>query len=250
MTLNELMDLANNGDLKAMQELGEYYLNINQYSEAWEWFSKSADRGFTQSIVNAAFVGMVVALTYLQGLGDINKAIKVFKKTLEYSNRTIQAKDVPQNVKKNIADQIPAILFQLGYCLYIMDSIDESMQYLTQAGAKTNPDCQVVLGLCYFDKGASTGSFSFMKTALPLLKGVDHASLSENEDVKYMAYMNLSQIYRLADELKIPGLKKDIGLSYEYCLKASHCGNGWGEKAQKELRKYKKGLFGGYSYKE
>lgn len=250
MTLNEVNNLANNGDLKAMQALGEYYLNNDMYTEAWSWFSKAADAGYTQSIISAAYAGIMVGEANLKGTGKIDEAVKVYKKTLKYSYCLMQEKDVPQNTKNNIAKEIPTILFKLGYCLYLNEMIDEAIQYLTKPEAKTNPDCRVVLGICYFEKAGITGSFSLIKDALPLLKEVDHASLSEHEDVKYMAYMKLSLIYRLADELKLPGIKKDMDLSYAYCLKATQCGDGWGKKAQEELRKYKKRLFGGYTYIE
>ncbi len=249
MTLIEAIGHAKRGDVQAMQALGEYYLGEKNFASAWDWFSQAADLGYTRSIVNATYVGFQVSVADIRALADFEKAQSDLKKTLEYSDKAIQMDDVPSNMKESIATQIPYNLFLLGYCLYMQDEVDDAISYLSRSEAQT-PDCRVVMGLCYFEKAVSTQSVSYWSSALSLLKEVDRASLDSNEDLKFMAYNNLSLIYRMAEDLGIPGLRKDINLSYTYCLKASQCGDGWGEKAQAELKKYKKKLMGGYSYSE
>lgn len=151
MTREEAFNLANSGNVTAMQSLGEYYLNNNHYPDAWKWFSKAADLGYTKSAVNASYVGEIYGVATLKGLGDICGAAEIFKKTLDYCYKAVASDDVPANIRQTLASHLPNLLFELGYCFYMQDEIDKAEYYLKQ-GAANDADCHVLLGLCIFMK--------------------------------------------------------------------------------------------------
>lgn len=62
MTLEEAIQLANNGDQEAMFQLGQYYWKQEkQYQEAQNWYLKGAEAGDVRCMALAALSGNVLA---------------------------------------------------------------------------------------------------------------------------------------------------------------------------------------------
>ena len=56
MTLEEAIELANQGDLEVMQTLGSYYYDQNEYGDARDWYCRAAAGGRVQAMVPAALL--------------------------------------------------------------------------------------------------------------------------------------------------------------------------------------------------
>jgi TPR repeat protein len=48
-SLNELLEMATQGNVDAQYELGRYYFNEKNYLEAYEWWKKATEQGHTEA---------------------------------------------------------------------------------------------------------------------------------------------------------------------------------------------------------
>lgn len=262
MTVTEMTNLANNGDVKAMSALGEYYTKNKHTYEAWKWYTMAAENGHTPSIVYAALSGKIIAIALVKGASDIEGAIEAYEKTVKYSDLSLKSAEVPQVTKKSIADQLPSILFRLGYFLFMKGRFETAEHYMQHPAVQKDPACRLILGLCYFDRSLMEKNTKLIQQAVPLLKAVEQTTLAEYkyDDIEYMAflnymaYTNLAHIYRIPDAFELRSIKSNVVAAREYVVKSIPFGDKFdadlGDTARKELQKYKKGFFGGYSYIE
>ena len=56
MTLEEAIELANQGNLEVMTTLASYYYDHNEYNEAKAWYCRAAEGGLVQAFIPAALL--------------------------------------------------------------------------------------------------------------------------------------------------------------------------------------------------
>lgn len=63
MTLEEAIQLADSGDVSAMNSLGDYYYNKDSIIDAYKWYSISANAGDSYGTLLAMKCEMMFAIT-------------------------------------------------------------------------------------------------------------------------------------------------------------------------------------------
>ena len=71
---------AEKGNLEAIKEIGNYYLDKQQFAQALQWYRRAAERNFPKALYN-------IGIMYLNGLGvvkSVQEAISYFEKSALY----------------------------------------------------------------------------------------------------------------------------------------------------------------------
>lgn len=249
MTLEEAKSNASRGDVQSMHALGQYYMEKENYVEAWDWFGKAADLNHVPSIVHAALIGPLVSYSTMKAIG-MQEGAESYIRTYSYQAKVLRCGDVPQTTKESVRQEIPETLYYIGNCLYFSDNVNDARRYLESDVVKEDCRCRILLGLCYFDIGAEDGDDNMLTRSCALLESVDRLNAEMQEEAVYLAYMSLAILYRCAGDLGLPGVTQDIKKSYDCVLKASQLPSSLADGAKEELKKYNKSIFGKWSYTE
>lgn len=249
MTIEEAKSNASHGDVQAMHALGQYYMEKENYVEAWDWFGKAADLNHVPSIVHAALIGPLVSYSTMKAIG-MQEGAEAYIRTYSYQAKVLCCEDVPHTTKESVLKKIPDTLYYIGNCLYFSDKVSDARRYLESDVVKGDCRCRILLGLCYFDIGAQNGDDNMLTRSCALLESIDCLNDEMQEEAIYLAYMSLAVLYRCAGDLGLPGVTQDIKKSYDCVFKASQLSNELADNAKEELRKYKKSIFGKWTYSE
>ena len=162
-----LMQKADSGDVKAQNELGQFYAEKGYFIEATKWYRKAANQGDAEAQFN-------MALAFYNGSGVVFNEDSAFFYQLKaaeqgYANAQIEigacyenGKHVDKDMAKAIywyekaAEQnIPMAQYQLSYLYYkgegVGQDIEKSLHYLREAANYGLPIAQYNLGLLYRD---------------------------------------------------------------------------------------------------
>lgn len=259
MTYEEAVSLANSGDIGAMYTLGNFHFQKDEPQDAFEWFSKAADLGFTLCAALAALSGFVhshICLTTFKNTPfcDKQELAAILEKVHKYSLVALESDQVEEQTKEAIRNQLPDVLYYRGFCLYAHDKMDEAYAWLRENLSRLDEKGKVLYGVCGFEialDDATDGNttVSLVNEAYPLLKLVDRTEIND-DTVLYAAYLYLSIAYRIGEGLYIKNHHNDIGKAREYILTATQRikDEDYLNLANKQLAHYKKKLLGGYTF--
>ena len=165
--LTSLIKAAKAGDSGSQNDLGGYYLETQNYNEAFKWFQKSAEQDFISAYFN-------LGIFHINGFGtekDVEKAISHFAKSyekgnghaalllgyiyLDEGNDCFEPQKAIQWFENAAKHKIPQADFIIGN-LYLRGDIVEkndtlAFHHIRQAAYHGNPLGQFVLGLFYRD---------------------------------------------------------------------------------------------------
>lgn len=244
MTVSEALLAASKGDVEAMDALGQYYWANEKVAESWTWFVKGAERNYPPSIVRAAIVGVVYAYSLTKAVGVDAEVAKTWEEVYRYSYIAICDPTTSEKDRTIINSDLPTTLYYLCYCYYCLRRYSDCIRYLNHPVGLSDTNCQVLLGLALLADETQDYIEKYYRVA-QLLQGIDSIECTEDL-VIYLAYSHLATIYRYG----CPGVNKDLSLSYYYVSRAAQRAGIFAEDAQMELQKYRKRLFGGYTYQE
>ena len=216
-----------------MNAVGKSFLSEKKYPDAWEWFSKAADRGDMKSIVSAALLSPLLATAAMKSQGMTQGNVGLMEKMIEYARTAQESAEVPSKTKEDIGKNLPTVLYCLCCSHYFLGNGREAVKYSFEKEADSNAACRVIRGLCFSTLALKSGGSPFLAQARPLLEEVDAANIQEAA-VKFQAYMVLALIYRDAENLQIAHVKSDIGVSRDYVVKASMLGGEFGAAGKTE----------------
>lgn len=252
MALEELIQSANDGDVNAMNQLGDHYVEDKDYSEALSWFSKSAEAGNLYGTARAMSAARVVALLYEDV--DSEEVRRNLSIALDHCLALLSSNDESDTglrVQFAALKAYPAIIFGLASSFYDDGNIEAAKRMLQDEDDTT---LKVLLGLCYMKTRSSDANE--MRCAFEAAYSLLH--IVETEEVpdlpvryQYIALMALSTLYRIAGEIGIQGVPVDINRAYQCVLKASNLSElpeAVCTHTNAELGKYHKKFFGGYYY--
>lgn len=246
MTLEEVTRLAEDGNVDAMYALGNHYYQEKEFIDACEWFDHAACGGLTESYPLAMMTNSIAALM-IQEMGLWQRALDHWRNVLKWCGAIFAEPDLFGEQTKDAAqEQFKECTYGMGYNFYRMKQIPDAMKLLKN-GLETDNRCKLLFGLCTFDcygEDAVAG----MREAYNYLVVAETDCPDVADDLTFQALMLLANLYRHAHVINVAGVRTDIGRAYQCVAKAATLPDELGAAAQKELKKYTKGLFGSYTY--
>lgn len=248
MTLEEAIQEANSGNIDAMNQLGHYFRQEHEMAKALEWFRRSAEAGSIRGAFDALPIARQMAIASEDV--DDDEAFSKWSLAFDLCQQILNSNEdgpLADLSKRVAADFFPEIIFGTGRTLYELKEYDAAKNVLEAAASQGAEPPKVVLGLC----NARLHNYC---EAYPLLRPVETEEI-EGLSIKYhfLALIMLSNIYRYASDMRIPGIATDVERAYQCVQKASALPglpDAVRESAYQELGKYRKSFLGGYTYKE
>lgn len=246
MTLEEAVQAAENGNIGAMNALGQYYFENNEVGNACEWYERAATNGHTPSFPMAMMLNATTALS-LQGLQFWEQALEFWSNTQKWCGAIIKEADLFSEEAVDLAiKHFKDSCYGIGYNLYRMKRFQEAMKLL-RSNVDEDSRCKLLFGLCAFECHGDD-AVSGLKEAYNYLMVAENDCPDIADDLIFQALMLLANLYRHAHIIHIPGVRTDIARAYQCVEKAAMLPDEIGVAAQEELKKYSKGLFGSYTY--
>lgn len=247
MTLDQLAQAANNGDVESMFTLGNHYFDQKQWTDAWEWLTKAAENGHVGAAAIALLFGDSIARAF-ESIPLYDKAFDAWSKCYDCFD-LVWNNDIAESAKKMASGKVVDIVYGMGYCKYCLAAVNsDSSEYANAkvyfesiAANMDDPRAKVMTGLCYSSLGDYASAFPFlneMKSNINLGK----------DGINFEAWMTLALIHRTADSLSIPGVHTNMAAAYQCVAEAAKIPGSCGEFAQKDLQKYRKNFFGKITY--
>lgn len=135
--------------------------------------------------------------------------------------------------------------YGLGYSLYYLHEYQKAANVLCDF-INSNERCRFLFGMvlwsAYEDKMAGA------REAYQYIQTVETSALDVEPELIYEGLLTLALIYRSAHLLNIPGVQTDIERAYHCVRQAASLPGEMGQSAAEELKKYRQGFFGGYTY--
>jgi len=238
MTLQEVIQAANGGDITAMYTLGDYYFDQHEWSNAWKWLSMAADQGHINAAVESLLIGDKLA-HYYEALPDYEMAYQCWAKCFRYIGRVAKVPNKTEDLENLIIGKYPDIVYGICYTLYCKKDYQKAREFLEgMIDPNSEKRMSVLLGLCY-------GKMGDLEKAYPYLALIEEHEIEFGQDaLKFLAYTYLSLIYRTSDT------HRNIEASYHCTLMAAQLPGAMGEAARDELKHYYKNELGNYAYQE
>ena len=249
MTLEEAVQAAESGNVSAMNSLGDYYVEQNEYLEANTWFSKAASAGSPYGIHQSMLCDMMLAMAD-EDLGLWQDALDRWNAARAKALVLVQNEGVAEDFKTSARTHfLNTIVIGLGLGNTMTENYDAAIAWLKESDDNR---AKVLLGLCYYKRGGDGDLLQACAEAFPLLKILNtEPDMKIATRIKWLCWNTLAFIYRVGDSLADPSVKTDLAASY-HCLEMALNLPDLSEKqavfTREELKKYSKGLFGSYTY--
>ena len=246
MTLEEAIQLANNGDQEAMFQLGQYYWKQEkQYQESQNCYLKGAEAGDVRCMALAALSGNVLAhaLRKTVGAPAAAECVRDLETCLSW------AAQARANGGKCDSASIET---ELGVCCFLAalneENEERSTAYLLRAREllpanhpAQDPEARLYLAFALNRCSRLDGGMRDLDSRLyvDLLTDICENHRTEVKDGAVACYY-LGAAYLMGN-----GCKKDDNKAYQWMATAQQMGF----DCQEMLRGFKKKLMGGYVYK-
>ena len=244
MTLEEAIDLANQGDLEAMAKLAAYYAEQDKMIEAGEWACKAASGGYVRAMLPAASsrVAISIAKRTMSG-GD-----SVRDQEVDELNEALQwircAKENGIDCEEERANRV---IRERGLCAYFASckdgssiSSEQALEYLREGWLTPGDhlEADTFYGIALYQSKNTSESES--ELCFNLLKRA--ASCSDSD----LPLINLGVVdgYLGFLYLEGEGCAVDENTAYECFVRAGERG----VDCSDILSQFKKKIFGGYVF--
>jgi len=252
MNIEEITQAAMNGDISAINTLGDFFTNDVRMNEAAEWYERSAQLGDHYG----RYMGMLARCTWAlsaEGVGVYGDALENWQRSFYLAKSILDDPNSPNNNYEGAKRSYPDILAGIGINLYFLERKDEAFETLSLATGAGNEFAAIVLGLYYQSTITEDTFVENFRKSIPLLEKVLAPNLNYSEDsyldqmIIFLGHRYLAETYRIGFGETKPNVEKAYNCLLN--LQSKNLKN-YVQKVQNELRKYSKGLFGGYKYQE
>lgn len=261
MTLEEVKQLAEQGDIGAMCSLGDFYIKQNTgegITEAAKWYEMAAERNVVYAVHMAVLAKKILSYAGLQ-IADgselgWNYIKKDWQETYDWALREMRMlNDKVAGAEKIDRDQAIAnyndALYHLALCNYEQKNYKEVVSLLKDKNEKR---AKILYGSALLDMANYDDEYQYAFQQFKFIDGdVEYASARKSkyeEKVYAVAALALSQTYRLGlgkNDVK-PDMEKSVKLlSFVRTYLANA---GMKDLVDEELQHYQKKMFGGYKY--
>ncbi len=256
MTIEEIIEKANKGDIECMILLGdsisknESIDTAKKFELALPWYEKAAEAGNTNGAYKSMFIHGMYGFAKIN-IGIWDKAADHFLKAFGYAKQVLSNPDLDVQVEYSSRQNQQVYCYQLAYCHYWMGNTKLAYNLSIKSPEAENYVKAKMLGaICAFDIVAETGAdFSVAESLLSIFDTYNLEPVfstikdSIEEVVLSRGYIYLSTLYRL---------KKDTTKAFNVLTSGKNAihADGARELLENELIHYKPKLFGGYQYVE
>ena len=231
------------GDVDLCFELGQVYCDLNSslrdYPKAIEWTKKAYELDPERMRIVLLHMLRFYGNAMLQATGSGSSAIKFLKEADTFIQEWHESGMDTEECKKVYAWNEE----DLGYSCLADDQKEKAFEHFTNAWNNGRGTSDCLFGI------ARSTNLDIEENFIKFYKYIEKAVKLDNwiepdrEDICLYGY---AQFLADDDLQRALGGKKDIEMSYHYMKKSAELGY---EKAQKELSRYSKGLFGKLIYK-
>lgn len=209
-----------------------FKIDMNKFEEAIIRAGNFADKG------EAAFCSL--ACDMASALAGIYDEMSKYEKAEALLKRSIGWIEAVKGTKYEYKDSFKAkCWYRYGKVLMALDRDNEAAQWYRKA-AEYNPNAEMFYAFYLLDEVSRTHNTSLCKNIVTYLTHAVNSAEEKAQPLEAESYRTLAGFAR--DGL---GMTADMNKSYQWMCRAAELGN---EKAQQELKRYRKKLFGGYSY--
>lgn len=246
MTLEEAIQAANGGDVEAMKALGNYYYEQKEFSDASEWWDKAVECGDIRTALVAGGLHSMMGGIYADGMAQFKMAIPEWETARKYCQIILNhSNQFSENEITSTQEDLAKAAYGLGYSFYYLHEYQQAADALSDF-TDSDERCRFLFGMvlwsAYEDKVAGA------REAYQYIQTVESSTLDIEPDLIYEGSLTLALIYRSAHLLNIPGVQTDIERAYHCVQRAASLPGEIGQSAAEELKKYRQGFFGGYTY--
>ena len=250
MTLEEILEAAENGDISAINAVGDVYSRDMHISDAAMWYGRSAALGDQYGRVMALMSHQLWA-SVGEGTGVYDDALDNWQMAYKYLTDILNDVNSLDEHTRTAKESYSGVVLGIGASLYFLKRKEESFKYLEIAAEQGEIMAEVMLGLYFQSTFTAETGYEYTKRSIPLLEKVFSPDFAYSDSshmeqmIVFLAYRYLAETYRRG----LGGLKPDTARSYNcmLCLHEQNLKN-YTDEVRKELGKYKKGLLGGYKY--
>ena len=257
MTLEDVKELANRGNVNAMMALAETYLSTENEKDretAFHYYELAAEAGNLNACLKMAQVSELTAnavFAMTDTLGHGGDTLRYLEKAyhwaslLEGSVRSMRKSGLQDNHYDYIRDKLIVAISRLATFYYMEKRYDDIVNITKDVD---HPYAKAVCGLALFEIAESDDEVG---RTFPFLKHIendacwkeDFQSTKYSQILPVLAASNLSTIYRVLKgntDASYAALKKIVDFSRSEELR---------KNAQEDLdNHYRKKMFGGYSW--
>lgn len=243
MTLEEAIELANQGNLEVMNTLAGYYYNQNEYKEARAWHCRAAEGGLVQAFIPAALLtDMVLRASRKASGGDAihDQDVNDLTRALQWIDRA--------RANGLSTDADGSIIRERALCAYAASkkdgssiTMEDAIAYLKEgyATADRNPEIEIYLAFALYE--APRLSTDDASLCFNLFERCSSYVVKDEPDVN----LGIVDAYLGFCYLEGKGCNIDDNAAYECFLKA----NQKGFDCSDMLSHFKKKMFGGYVFR-
>lgn len=113
MTLEEALQAANEGNIVAINLLGNYFFHEQEYLQALEWFSRSANAGDMYGNVQAMLCSTFMAMSG-EEVNGWTYALDNWKQAYHRCIYIIRQEDFSEDVRKIAFENLKTIIWGMG----------------------------------------------------------------------------------------------------------------------------------------
>lgn len=250
MTFEEMLQLANNGNVQAMYDVGtslfEHYNNLNQpgkaIEEAVKWYERAADNGHEQ----AAYMAIVMIETTMRAKKrdhHLDLAYEDSNIIIRYAKQFIMNQTYPSEIRSTVKVKLANALYVAAAYWYANQQPDQAIQYLNILDSLDQffPMASILHGLCLDDPQTAIQMFKVLDAGIANVLPKDYDDIDQG--IIIGAIIMLAGYYRIVEQ--------NLGKAYALLSEGvSILDPAVSEDLQEELSCYHKTVFGGHQYIE
>jgi len=250
MTLEELLQAAEGGDVDAMIKLGDTLYEMQGTGNLPEGFGNGLD-WYTRAAENGSLVGVIKTMMFHHNIAVTAKASNYWRlveesgeESLKYASVVLSVTGLAEKYRTMAHEIANTARYHLALaCFYQDDDVPACISYLREMDSQEPLMSSILLGICLLQTHHEDEAYKY----LDLLRGnrdkiLPKPAASGEESLVGLAFFYLSTIYRVS--------KRDMETAFSVLEEGLRSVDDQDaqELLRKEMGRYHKGLFGGYRY--
>ncbi len=250
MTLEELRQAAEGGDMDAMIKLGDTLYEMQRTGSVPEGFGGALE-WYTRAAENGSLVGVIKAMMFHDNIVVTAKARNYWKlvkesgeESLKYASVALAVTNLAAKYRTMAHEIANNARYHLALAYFFQDDdMDTCISCLREMDSQEPPIANILLGICLLRTNCVDEAYHYLSP----LRGrrnqiLPRPAAPAEESLVGLAFFYLSVIYRT--------VKNDLETAHsvlEEGLQSVEDQDGQ-ELLREDLARYRKGLFGGYRY--